>query len=337
MLGTHSLDRLVSLAVSQQWRLVLVGDPRQLQAVGRGGMFDELCRTGRVHELATVHRFTHRWEQTATLQLRAASTEALDAYLAHGRVIAGDVDTHLTSIADAWIAHHSAGHQVAVTAETNQHVDALNLVIQGRRRSEGELDSDRIVPVAGSETASAGDVIVTRRNDRTLRTDDGEPVRNRERWTIDAVNRDGSLAVSRLDGHGTVTLPADYTRSHVRLGYAATAHGHQGDTVDVSYTLVSASTTHRGLYVGATRGRHENNLCVITEEPDLDEARDVLDHVLTNDRADVPAIVQRRELAAQAGPTSDTGMAEHHANVEQLRRRLDQLQRQPVQQPNLGL
>jgi hypothetical protein len=60
-------------------------------------------------------------------------------------------------------------------------------------------------------------------------------------------------------------------------------------------------------------------------------------HVLINDRADVPAIVQRRELAAQAGPTSHTGMAEHHANVERLRRRLDQLQRQPVQQPGLGL
>lgn len=90
-------------------------------------------------------------------------------------------------------------------------------------------------------------MIVTRRNDRTLRTDDGEPVRNRELWTVDAVNRDGSLAVSRLDGHGIVTLPAEYTRSHVRLGYAATAHGHQGDTVDVSYTLVSTSTTHRGL------------------------------------------------------------------------------------------
>ncbi|MBI2709808.1 MAG: AAA family ATPase [Actinobacteria bacterium] len=36
-----------------------VGDPRQLHAVGRGGMFDELCCTGRAHELATIHRFRH--------------------------------------------------------------------------------------------------------------------------------------------------------------------------------------------------------------------------------------------------------------------------------------
>jgi ATP-dependent exoDNAse (exonuclease V) alpha subunit len=335
MLGTHSLDRLVSLTVSQRWRLVLVGDPRQLQAVGRGGMFDELCRTGRVHELATIHRFTHRWEQTATLRLRVACTKALDAYLDHGRVTAGDVDAHLVSIASAWIAHNAAGEVVAVTAETNQQVDALNLAIQVRRRAKGELCADRIAPVAGSETVSAGDVIVTRRNDRSLRTDDGEPVRNREQWSVDAVNRDGSLTVSRVQGHRTVTLPADYVRSHVRLGYAATAHGHQGDTVDVSYTLVSTSTTHRGLYVGATRGRHENHLCVVTEEPDLDKARDVLEQVLTNDRADVPAIVQRRELAAQVAASSDS--TRQLTDAERLRRRLDQLQRQPAEPRGLGL
>jgi ATP-dependent exoDNAse (exonuclease V) alpha subunit len=89
MTGTGALDRLVTLAVSQRWRLVLVGDPRQLQAVGRGGMFDELCRRGRSHELATIHRFRHRWEQAASLQLRAGSPEALDAYIDHGRVTEG--------------------------------------------------------------------------------------------------------------------------------------------------------------------------------------------------------------------------------------------------------
>ena len=59
MIGTHDLGRLVTLAQRNEWRLVLVGDPRQLQAVGRGGLFDELCRNGRVHQLEQIHRFTH--------------------------------------------------------------------------------------------------------------------------------------------------------------------------------------------------------------------------------------------------------------------------------------
>jgi ATP-dependent exoDNAse (exonuclease V) alpha subunit len=292
MLGTGDLDRLVALAQSQRWRLVLVGDPRQLQGVGRGGMFDELCRIGRTHELTTVHRFHHRWEQRATLQLRAGQPSGLDAYEEHDRIAPGTVEDHLETIADAWIDHHRAGRRVAVTAETNRQVDDLNAAIQARRRDAGDLDDRQVAPVAGSETAGPGDIVMTRRNDRTLLTDRGEPVRNRELWRVEAVDHDGGLTVSRIQGQGTVTLPADYVRSNVQLGYAATAHGHQGATVDVSYTLIDPSTTHRGLYVGATRGRAENHLLVITEEPDLAEARDVLERVLSTDRADVPAIVQ---------------------------------------------
>ena len=45
MLSTPNLHQLTQLATSEQWRLVLVGDHRQLQAVGRGGLFAEICAT----------------------------------------------------------------------------------------------------------------------------------------------------------------------------------------------------------------------------------------------------------------------------------------------------
>lgn len=296
MLGTGDLDALTQLAASQQWRLALVGDPRQLQAVGRGGMFDELCRTGRVYELATIHRFRRRWEQAASLRLRAGNPEALDAYFQHGRVDTGTFDALAADAARQWIDCRAAGRSVAVVAETNEHVDALNQAIQELRREHRQM-GERSVRIAGGESAAVGDVVVTRRNNRELRTSRGEPVRNRDRWTVTAVGRDGSLTVSHEQGHGQVRLPVEYAHEHVRLGYAATAHGHQGDTVDVSLTVVTAATTHRSLYVGATRGRDLNRLLVVTEDPGL--ARDVLEEVLTNDRADLPAVAQRRHLASQ--------------------------------------
>ncbi len=294
MCGTGALDNLVGLALSQHWRLVLVGDPRQLQAVGRGGMFDELCRIGRTHELATIHRFRHRWERRASLLLRAGNTDALDAYFAHGRVTAGTFNDLLAGAAHCWVDHTTDGRSVAVVAETNEHVDVLNSAIQQLRRQLGHL-GECATRVAGAETAALGDIVVTRRNERTLRTDRGDPVRNRDRWTVAGVHRDGSLRVSHIHGHGHVTIPAEYVKNHVRLGYAATAHGHQGDTVDVSLALVTEATSHRTLYVGATRGRDQNQLCVVTDEPD--QARDVLERVLASDRADVPAVAQRRRLA----------------------------------------
>jgi conjugative relaxase-like TrwC/TraI family protein len=300
MTGTGALDQLVTLAVSQRWRLVLVGDPRQLQAVGRGGMFDELCRSGPTHELATIHRFQHRWEQAASLQLRAGSPEALDAYIDHGRVTEGTFEQLATETARHWIEHTAGGRRVAVFAETNQHVDALNAAIQQARRQRGQLGRP-VVRVAEGETAAVGDIVATRRNNRALRTNHGEPIRNRDRWTVVGIGRNGSLTVSHLEGHGQVTLPADYTRAHVRLAYAATGPGHQGDTVDIGIGVVTAATTHRSLYVATTRGRADNRILVVTDQPG--QARDVLEQILTNDRADTPAVRQRRHLAAEVPRT----------------------------------
>jgi hypothetical protein len=302
MIGTNSLQQLIRLADHLDWRLVLVGDPRQLQAVGRGGMFTELCNTSCVHELVRIHRFTHPWEAEASLQLRDGEPAALDTYEKHGRLQPGTLEEHLDRIAADWLDLSDTGWWVAVTASSNQHVDALNNTIQQARLDAGQLDPASAVSIAGGEGAHVGEIVVTRRNDRRLTTSTGETVRNRDLWTVTATHPDRALTVTRQHG-GTVTLPADYVAEHVRLGYAATEHGHQGDTVDVGIALTSAATTHRGLYVAATRGRHDNRIHVITEHHDPIEVREILDGVLAHDRADSPAVTQRRYLANAEGPT----------------------------------
>ena len=132
-----------------------------------------------------------------------------------------------------------------------------------------------------------------------------------------------------------MTLTADYVTAHVRLGYAATAHGHQGDTVDVGIAIVTAATSHRSLYVGATRGRQENRLLVVTDESQ--EAREVLEQVLTNDRADTPAVAQRRHLAAQLPGSNGVGRDSRSAEetLAAARRALDDVKRRtdPFLQP----
>ena len=299
MIGTSSVHQLMRLAEQERWRVVLVGDPRQLQAVGRGGLFDELCATSRVHELTSIHRFIEPWEADASRQLRAGQPEALDAYETHNRILAGTFGDHIEQIARQWVGLTLEGKTVAITAATNDHVDAVNDAVQRLRFGLGELQPDRRARIGGAEHTYPGDVVATRRNDRELRTSTGEPVRNRDLWDVISTQSDGSLTVSHRAGHGTLTLPADYVRHHVRLGYAATEHGNQGDTVDIGIQLVSMSTTHRGLYVGATRGREDNQFYVVTPSPDPVAARDVLDTVLAFDRADTPAVTQRRRLAVQ--------------------------------------
>ena len=300
MVSTPALHQLVSLAEANQWRLVLVGDHRQLQAVGRGGLFAELCANGRVDQLERLHRFKHDWEAAASLQLRSGDPRALDAYEAHDRIIPGNTRrSPRRNRPTRGSSTTQRGVTVALVASTNDHVDAINHAVQAARVAAGQLNPDIAAAIAGGECAHVGDVVATRRNDRTLVTSAGEPVRNRETWTVTAIGTDGSLTVTREQGHGTVTLPADYAHNHVRLGYAATEHGYQSDTVDHSVSLVSAVTTRRGLYVAATRGRDQNLLCVVTDSDDVAEARDTLETILAFDRADIPAVTQRRTLAHQ--------------------------------------
>ena len=299
MLGTPSLHQLIELATVNDWRLALIGDPRQLQAVGRGGMFAELCNTGRRIELERVHRFQQLWEAQASLLLHHGDPRALDIYEQHGRIRAGTLDEHLDHFAREWLDHYGAGETTAIMASTNQQVDLINDRIQSARHDHEQLDPCCPVPIGGGEYAYVGDVVATRRNHRDLTTTSSERVRNRDLWTVTQTHDNGDLTVTPMTGHGQITLPADYVSLHVRLGYAATEMGTQSDTVTASLELASRATSCRNLYVAMTRGRHDNTVCVITQTHDLGEARDILDAVLAIDRADIPATTQRRTLASQ--------------------------------------
>ena len=155
-----------------------------------------------------------------------------------------------------------------MVAETNAHVDSLNLAIQAARLDLEQLGRAK-ASIGGHEQAYVGDHVVTRRNDRTLRTDQDQPIRNRDRWTVQAIGRDGSLTVAHHGGEGVVTLPADYAREHVRLGYAATAHGNQGDTVTVDSPSPPRPPA-TVLYVSEHQGRDEN--CLLFVADDLGQA-----------------------------------------------------------------
>ena len=89
--------------------------------------------------------------------------------------------------------------------------------------------------------AAAGDIVLTRRNDRLLRAGRSW-VRNGDRWTVIDVHRDGAMLARR---HGQrwgsgVMLPAAYVAEHVDLGYAITAHRAQGITTDTAHVVVTA-------------------------------------------------------------------------------------------------
>ena len=194
----------------------------------------------------------------------------------------------------AWTDHRGDGDSVAMLAVTNETVHTLNRAAQVVRGTAGELDRDHYVSASNCRV-HVGDEIVTRRNDRTLHTDQEVMVRNRALWTVTDIHGDGSVTARNADG--TVELPADYVAAFVELGYAQTVHAAQGATVDHCLLVVDGPIDGRALYVGMTRGADSNHVYVAVEANQV--GRDVLDAALVADWTDVPAIEVRAEFAAR--------------------------------------
>lgn len=299
--GTMTLDRITAHARVAGAKVLLVGDWAQLQSVEAGGAFSMLAEARNdPPELVDIHRFTHAWEKSASLDLRHGRPEAVDVYLAQDRVSDGDADDMTDAAYRAWRDDIAAGRASVLIADTSRVVHELNAQARTERLLAGATHEGSEARLIDGARASVGDWIITRKNDRRLRTLRAGWVRNGDRWRVTDVRADGSVVVRRLDRKhsGAVVLPATYVAEHVDLGYAITAHRAQGITVDTAHVVVSESTTRENLYVAMTRGRDHNHAYVVTATaddnhgaPDGEEAtaRSVLTDVLANRAAELSA------------------------------------------------
>lgn len=316
--STPKLAALARLADGNNWRVVLVGDPRQFSAVGRGGMFAHLVDIHGAVELDRVHRFRHHWERQASLRLRAGDPGVFTEYEQRGRIHGGSQAQMETETVTAWQQARDRGDTVALMANNTETAVRLNHLAQQMRIEAGELDPAKRGLRIGDERLLVGDEVVTRRNDRHLRTDQGLMVKNRDHWTITSIHRDGSITLTGRTG--TIRLPAEYVTEHVEFGYAQTSHASQGRTVDTSLLLLDGPTDSRGVYTPMTRGRKANHAYVVTG--DNQTALDVLTQALSRDWIDMPALARKAQLdphlalqLARSGPGTED-------EIDNLERRL---------------
>ncbi|MGI8760936.1 MAG: ATP-dependent DNA helicase [Jatrophihabitantaceae bacterium] len=290
MLDQDTALALMTIADETRVRVAFVGDRHQLPAVGRGGVLDHAVRwvdgNGYV-PLAAVHRF--RDPDYADLSLRMRSGEqpwrVFDQLATDGH-IAMHADEHkrTNAIVTAVVEDLVAGRGVIVAADTRAQVLELNLAIRSALVHVGVVDQSDEVFVPGGPI-SAGDKIVTRRNDGVL------AVANRDTWSVVQVHDNGSITVTGKPGQRN--LPAEYVRDHVELGYATTIHGAQGDTVENAHLVLAEGTGAAAAYVGMTRGRHTNTAHIVAAT--VGDAREQWATAFSRDRADLgPAAAARR-------------------------------------------
>jgi conjugative relaxase-like TrwC/TraI family protein len=274
--GTFTLDQITAQAEQQGAKVLMVGDWAQLQSVDAGGAFAMLVNERHdAPELTDVHRFTHQWEKTSSLDLRHGRTSAIDTLVEHGRVHGAEEEQAMAVAYTAWRADQKAGKASILVAETQQSVTTLNQRASADRIIDGTINPKRELPLHDGSAVCEGDLVITRRNDRRLRSGLSW-VRNGDRWTVTRLREDGSATIRPTNRRfgGSIVLPAAYVAEHLDLGYAVTTHRAQGVTTDTSHVVVTSTTTRENLYVAMTRGREENHAYVAINRPDEDHSQE---------------------------------------------------------------
>ncbi|KQT96115.1 hypothetical protein ASG60_20575 [Methylobacterium sp. Leaf469] len=253
MVGSRQLGAVLDAVERAGAKVVLVGDPEQLQPIGPGAAFRAVIqRTGFV-EIETIRRQHTPWQRAASVALGTRrTTQALETYFDYG-AIHFTPDTAAARgrlVADYLFDRTINPLQTRVAlAHTRADVRALNEGIRTHLQKAGELGGETgFVTALGVRAFAPGDRLVFLRNDREL------GVKNGTLATVVA-STEGRLSV-RLDGASGRTVSVSQTDyDAVDHGYATTIHKSQGATVDRAFVLASGGMDRHLAYVALTRHR----------------------------------------------------------------------------------
>lgn len=251
MVGTRQLERVLSEASEAGAKVVLVGDPQQLQSIEAGAAFRSLHDRHGGARIGEVRRQREDWQREATRDLATGQIDAaLAAYDAHGHVHAAPTrEAAREALIEGWDRDRQADPEASriILTHTNDEVRALNRAARARMREAGDLGADvRRTVERGERDFATGDRVMFLQNDRGL------GVKNGTLGTVADLDRQ-SMTVHTDDGRAVRFDLKDYDR--IDHGYAATIHKAQGMTVDRAHVLATPGLDAHASYVALTRHR----------------------------------------------------------------------------------
>jgi hypothetical protein len=278
MMTLADLAAVMRRAARHGAKVIVTGDPMQLQAIETGGGMTMLARKLGHVQLSEAGRFRHGWEGEASLRLRDGDVTVLTEYREHGRLHAGQAEDVLEDAARAYLHDRLNGHDTLLMAGTDAMAAELARRVRDDLIAWGIVSDGPAVTLRDGAQASAGDWIMARRNASWAEA--GEPGRclvNRDVLRIVSTQAGVagiSVEVERLTGRDPATgqekwsapflLSQMYLRDETHLAYAVTFHAAEGQTVDSGIAVLTGEEDRQAVNVALTRGRDRNEAWVIT-------------------------------------------------------------------------
>ena len=196
--GTRQMERVLSAARDAGAKVVLVGDPEQLQAIEAGAAFRSLAEAHGAVEITEIRRQREDWQRGATRALATGRTgEAINAYGDNGMVDSAETrEDARAELVEGWndARNREPAKSRIILTHTNAEVRDLNIAAREKLRDHGELGADVDVKTErGDRAFASGDRMMFLRNER------GMGVKNGTLGTVEQVTR-GHMAVRTDDG-----------------------------------------------------------------------------------------------------------------------------------------
>jgi len=279
MVGSKQMAHFVEAAVRANAKIVLIGDPEQLQPIEAGAAFRAIVERIGYAELEQIYRQREEWMRQASLELaRGRVAQAITAYRGHDRIIGAQLKTEAVDrlIAD-WNSDYDPAKTMLILAHLRRDVRLLNTLAREKLVERGMIGEGHAFRTEeGIRRFDTGDQIVFLKNDSALGVKNG---------MIGHVIEAGPNRIVADVGEGTGRRRVDVEQRlyrNIDHGYATTIHKSQGATVDRVKVLASLSLDRHLTYVAMTR--HREDMALYFGRRSFSKAGG-LDHVLSRRNA----------------------------------------------------
>jgi conjugative relaxase-like TrwC/TraI family protein len=254
--ATPPAASLAELAEGCEGKLILIGDPRQIGAVGPGGIYGHVTNEIEPVMLSEIRRQRDPLDRRMVeLAHEGRGSDALDLLRMRDRLVIGDT---LPEVFDAqvrdWHESYSNGEDAVMIARRTRDVAELNERAHEALVGEGRVGAQAIR--VGGQDFAVGDRIVTRINT--------PEVSNRERWDVVGVEQGKErLHLQRLgDEARGVTLDRRYLEKVTPSGepaiqhaYALTTYSTESKTFDSAFSLLDSEISREEFVVAISRAQ----------------------------------------------------------------------------------
>ncbi|OWW01877.1 conjugal transfer protein TraA [Rhizobium sp. R72] len=263
MVSSRQMARFVEAVTLTGAKLVLVGDPEQLQPIEAGAAFRAIAERTGYAELETIYRQREQWMRDASLDLaRGNVSAALDAYEQRDMVrTAWTRDEAIAALIADWDHDFDPAKATLILAHRRVDVRLLNEMARSRLVERGVIEAGHAFKTEdGTRHFAAGDQIVFLKNEGSIGVKNGMLAR-----VVDAQPGRLVAEIGNGENHRQVVVEQRFY-SNVDHGYATTVHKSQGATVDRVKVLASSTLDRHLSYVAMTRHRETAELYVGLEE-----------------------------------------------------------------------